>query len=1147
MTSTYAAIACEAKRLYKHYETSHDVFVDREEYIEWMNKALQRCKNERVLLHLKGIGGIGKSSLLNHWVDTHERTIRLDCEQYPEFYQRLNILAKGAILQGVKLQRFDILWQIRQRFVEGVEPVREEGREWAKEVVMAIPFIGSLASIGSAISAVGTKVTPKLKGKYGTVGKWLQETLGKNHLEQLLEILWKDPRRAEFLYLEAFLEDINKRSNLSSPILFLLDHFEYVDDQKARWRYRGKGITETDLWTLFLSKLVSCVGVMASRRAAAKGEMLEIEESELTELDRNSCIEMLELQGVVDNNLQEKIVSVSGGNPFVLDVICDMIRDTKVAVSDIEDLRADTLAEVRLKVWRRLFSEAEGLQNLINRAGLVSYFDERIMRIIAPELTPDSWDRLRRLSFVTMRSDGTFVLHDLAEDLVRAELGKQLTLLGEEVSSSLTRESEEEHDPSLLGIALSVEALYSENEAIQRAKNIIFRLIRRDSAKEALEILRTLSFRTTRGRAEHQGMSGWALQIENRYAEAETALRDAIRGIEELAENDDTNNAVSQGIYLRVLGHILYSTSRFHQGEGEDCFVRAIEIQRQLASTGIEENLKNLAETIASFGSMLGSLDRIDEALPLAQEAVEIYRHSKNQEQLPWALNILASIQVDIAKATKSFQEALDCQREVCAQDPSNPHLKWVLSAISGKLAHNLWHLGQVDEAETLYHEAIKERKELNELDPDIFGIRLYFILLWYQEFLWWTGQVSKVEPVLNDCLQIAEKLAQKEPEVYYLYHADQLFNHARFLIVCGDTSRASSPLSRAEGILRERAKQEEYPYSNTIALAQNIAWISVALYRRTLKLVDAERNLDEVIRTLKAHRNQSSWIEYVLGEALNNLGAFYLSVDKPSKAKNLLEDALSAIRTQQTFVPSLSKHDYALSLGNLAIVHRKTGQPEEARRLFQESLEIFQESIHLMPNKSQYNATLTLNNYSLLLRELGELDEAYSRLSEAISTQKQIAEVEPQFFEPILAISLNNRGILLAEMGKSSDAEESLRESIGIRRRLVNQPSEMYHLGLATSLHNLGILLYKTMELPDAERTLREARGIWEQLLHKAPELLTPRLGRTLYHLQLVLRDDQSGEAEAEGIEKLLSRMSLDFPDVENLWIEEEEPLHIW
>ena len=55
----------EVKSVYKDFETSDDVFVDKEEHIEWMNEALERCKKRSVVLLLKRIGGIGKSSLLN--------------------------------------------------------------------------------------------------------------------------------------------------------------------------------------------------------------------------------------------------------------------------------------------------------------------------------------------------------------------------------------------------------------------------------------------------------------------------------------------------------------------------------------------------------------------------------------------------------------------------------------------------------------------------------------------------------------------------------------------------------------------------------------------------------------------------------------------------------------------------------------------------------------------------------------------------------------------------------------------------------------------------------------------------------------------------------------------------------------------------
>ena len=551
--------------MYRHYETSDDVFVDREEHIEWMNKALERCKNKSVVLHLKGIGGIGKSSLLNHWINTHEKTIRLDCEQYSEFYQRLNILAKGAVLQGIKLERFDILWQIRQRFVEGVEPVKEEGRQWAKEVVMAIPFIGSLASIGSAINAVGAKVTPKLKGKYGTVGKWLQDTLGKNHIEQLLQILWKEPRRAEFLYLEAFLEDVNRREESEMPILFLLDHFEYVDDEKAQWKYRGQKISETQLWTVFLSLLSNCVGVLASRKPAAESKEMQIEETELLELDRESCLEMLELQGVVDEKLQERIVSVSGGNPFVIDSICDMINAGDVSISDIENLRADNLAEVRLKVWRRLFSHAEGLMDIINRAGLVPFFSREIMEMITPAFTFDLWNKMIRLSFVKDMGCGVYVLHDLAEDLVKAELGSRLSQLSNEVAQLLEKGFEVEEDYTLLGLSYAVQA-----NDMDVCENLMYKWadFSWDAMfREGLQMLDVFNPQNEIAYAIASVGRGWFLSFQNRIAEGEDAVQASLESFRTMNGITDIQRNRFVAITMMYLGVLKHRSGKYDDAE----------------------------------------------------------------------------------------------------------------------------------------------------------------------------------------------------------------------------------------------------------------------------------------------------------------------------------------------------------------------------------------------------------------------------------------------------------------------------------------------------------------------------------------------------------------------------------------------------
>ncbi|OLS29568.1 MAG: hypothetical protein ThorAB25_15920, partial [Candidatus Thorarchaeota archaeon AB_25] len=611
--------------MYKHYETSDDIFVDREEYIDWMKEALERCKENPVVLHLKGIGGIGKSSLLEHWMSTNEEAVRLDCERYTEFYQRLNVLAKGTVLTGANLPRFDVLWQIRQRFVEGVEPVKEEGREWARDVVMAIPFIGSLASIGNAINAVGKKVAPKLKGKYGDLGTWLQDRLGKDHVERLLEILWKEPRRAEFLYLDALLEDINNRKTIDIPIIFLLDHYEYVDTEHPRWRYSGKQITESELWRVFLSSLKNCVGVMASRRAATETKDMLIEESELTELDKESCIELLELRGIKDSNIQERIVSVTGGNPFVIGTICDMNDSGKLSLEALEGLRADTLEEVRLKTWRRLFREAQELLPFVDRIGLLPFFNRKILNVIVPDLKTDQWDRLQKLSFVKERDDETWVLHDLAEELVRVELGDRLHVLANEVIDNLEKAHAEEPDFTLIGLAISVQALVNHDGALRRLYLDGDELLYLFQLNNVRILLNAVKIDTFQGRATVRGMKGFLLASMQRVADGVHILEEVLEMSEEMTETDQIIGETYTAMILHWLGR-MYSASR-RIDEAEQAFKKSISMFRKLDEKNLGSDIIGVPFEMVFSGTILFhgvhkiGLGQLEDAKALMSEA----------------------------------------------------------------------------------------------------------------------------------------------------------------------------------------------------------------------------------------------------------------------------------------------------------------------------------------------------------------------------------------------------------------------------------------------------------------------------------------------------------------------------------------------
>ncbi|MFW9965325.1 MAG: tetratricopeptide repeat protein [Candidatus Sifarchaeia archaeon] len=1003
--------------MYKHYETSDEVFVDREEHIEWMNEALERCKKKSVVLHLKGIGGIGKSSLLSHWVNTHERTIRLDCEQYSEFYQRLNMLAKGAVLQGIKLQRFDILWQIRQRFVEGVEPVREEGREWAKEVVMLIPFVGTLASIGSAISAVGSKVTPKLRGKYSTVGKWLQETLGKNHIEQLLEILWKDPRRAEFLYLEAFLEDINNRADLGTPLLFLLDHFEYVDDIKAQWKYQRQKINETQLWTIFLSNLTNCVGVLASRRSASGSKLIHVEESELTELDRDSCFEMLELQNVTDQELQEKIVSVSGGNPFVIDAICDMIKTSETSESDIEDLRADTLAEVRLKVWRKMFNEAGGLQNLINRAGIVPYFNERIMSIIAPSLTPDSWDRLKQFSFVVKREDGTFVLHDLAEELVIAELGQRMDSIVDDVSGLLERRYDEVKDIKLKGLSLSVKSLKQPKAVLNEFSEVWENHSWRGKFADGLALCNAIKFRTKEGMAFLKLCKAWFLNFLLRIAEGEHLIREALDEFNRMAEISETERIRYRGLSNQSLAVLLMNTNRD------------------------DEATERLKEAI----DLLKVVDKDPpENIPLGEINLELVA------MLWWYGNHLIGLK-SLKQAEKTFLDAIE-QWELWKRKTENPQSEWGtrwLTPILNGLGVTYLLLGKLNEAETTCRRALENIQE-----P-------FAKYLCYDSLTSILLRLNRPIEALEFAKKIERLIIEFPEEFPIIYDAYRVSSQA--LHGVGNYSRALAEIENAIRISRDLMEKSPEVNSGNVALARRI---QAVILRQTGKLEEAEEAYIEALHLRRELAEKSPMgYENVVAWTLNDRGVMYSRAGRKSKA---LKDYNEGLELGRRIVEQYPEYLWNINcvsslLNNLGVLQFENGRIEEARKAFVASLDICSQPSEVSLEMFLRERAFVLNNLGALLTSRGDLSDAEKVLREALCIRKELEKTGIAYHLVRTSSTLNNLGLLHMRREEFSEAFDLLQRASEILDEITSKSSLDCQYDLRCVLCNQYSLLSKT------------------------------------------------------------------------------------
>ncbi len=1011
--------------MYKRFEPSELVFVDREEYLEWMDEALKRCKDKPVVLHLRGIGGIGKSSLLDYWTNTIDSTIRLDCQQYSEFYSRLNILAKGVVLHGVRLTRFDVLWQIRQRFVEGVEPVREEGREWAKEVVMLVPFIGSLATIGSAIKAVGTKVTPKLRGKYSSLGKWLQESLGKNHVERLLEILWKDPRHAEFLFLSALVEDLNCRKNVEAHLVFLFDHFEYVDADSAHWRYSGRKITETELWGVFLSSLSNCVGVMASRRPVTEPPGFSLEESELTELDRESCIELLDLRNIADSELQERIVSVSGGNPFVIGTLCDMAESGSLSLASVESLRSETLEDVRLKTWRKLFKEVQDLQELANRAGLLPYFDRNVMNTIAPTMNTDQWTRMVNLSFVKDRGDGTYVMHDLARDLVVGELGDRFHILADEVAGLLETAAEGQEDMRLLGLSISVQGIHSSESALQSVLDVYNNLSWKGQFGSALELLNSVSFGSLREQMIVSSIKAQPLAALLRVAETEHLLKEAIDVLGELAEADPKSNRVYLGDCYRTYGYLL---DRLGQPvEAQAMYEKALQIARETDPAIVWKN-QGLFSVCWSYSILLAEMQRW-------KEAADILR---------WALDLMEQV-----------------------TDPVTALRQWGLTM--SFLGENLLMAGRIDEAEAVCRDVLETRTEpIIELNSLVaLGVILRL-----------TSKPNEAMHTFSRGLDLVQKFGDEGLSYLSVRARLQLLRrYALALKLTGNFTGAETFYKEALERSRESASESPEVYLPYLTHVLND---SAILHYETGRYSEARKLYKEALENYRQlSKDWPDRYEKHLAWTLNGFSMLLRETGESAKAQEFYHKALDIARVLTSKYPEYIFHSNLLGnvLNNLGVLHRKMNQNEKAEEALRQALEVREELARTEPDVFLSGLATSLNNLGVVLSNTNRLSEAQEVCLRALEIRRELVERSPEMHKGRLGFVLNNLGNAYRLSGEHSKAEKCYQEALGIFEDMAAEAPAVYHRYVPMILSNL-ILHHTKQGATDAAESINKKLG---------------------------------------------------------------------
>ncbi|MHA2427996.1 MAG: tetratricopeptide repeat protein, partial [Candidatus Hermodarchaeia archaeon] len=756
---------------------------------------------------------------------------------------------------------------------------------------------------------------------------------------------------------------------------------EDVDTERLQWRYRGRNISEVELWFIFLSSLQNVVGVTASRRRLPENikESITIEELEVTELDTKSCHQLLTERGVTETNLQTQITSVGGGNPFILHTICDMNELGKLSLDDIESLRADTLEQVRIKTWRRLFNQAKDLSAIIDRAGLLPFFNRKIMDIITPSMKSADWDQFLQLSFTQDRGDGTWTLHALARELVLAELGNALPKLVSEVAALLEQTTAEKAHPIYRGLAISAKTLIDEPGAIIECCNFANKLHDETRYQDALSMIDIIPYQTEESHAIIKWLRGRTIGNLFRIAEAEQDFLEALLLFRKFTDKDpekflpyliwtnnwlimifqmssqfvqveeiiqqnyqliqrlskmqpepilgfhDLNNTLLSWHYYRY-ARFLMVKERFN--EAEAALKKSYEIRQDGPKTDIAytsdvtANLSNLIHLYLESGRNRDAENAFQELESVLSE----YFSKRPFEEAKLMPFFIAGSKYTILLSTGEFEKGIEELKELIAfghtlveADKTNPRYLWDCALYYAVLGIMLKHTNRLTEANETLGEAFEFARIGYEIEPRTF-IQIYGMLLNNLALLnCKQNHISEATSGFHESLRVFRQLADQTPELYMPFLAQAINNYAIHLRKIGNLKQAESAIREALIIKRKRA----------------------------------EKNPDYFL--------------YQVASSLNNLGVILAEAKKLNKARDALFEAYQLRKNLFAKAPKLYSKDYATTLTNLGLIMKRLDRLQEAQQYYQEAISIWEHLAAKAPETYQRYLTLSLVNLAFL------------------------------------------------------------------------------------------------------------------------------------------------------------------------------------
>ena len=488
-------------------------------------------------------------------------------------------------------------------------------------------------------------------------------------------------------------------------------------------------------------------------------------------------------------------------------------------------------------------------------------------------------------------------------------------------------------------------------------------------------------------------------------------------------------------------------------------------IQRIRRELPPDTEMQTIARWNYVAGARLADIGRSAEALPLAEQAVVMYR--------------------ELAAAMP---------------DQYRPHLADSLT----NLGIRFWELGRPADALSVTEQAVAMYRELAAALPDQYRPDLAQSLSnlagWFSEL----GRPADGLPVIVEAVMIRRELAAAMPDRYRPDLANSQLNLGITLSDLGRPSEALLAAQQAVAIYRELAAAMPDRYRPGLAYSLPTLGNTYSALGRPADALPTAEEAVAMYRELAAAMPDRYRPD--LAYSLTTLSSTYSALGRPADALPTAEEAVAMYRELAAAMPDRYRPDLANSLTTLADWFSELGRPADALPTAEEAVAMYRELAAALPDRYRPRLANSLTTLSSTYSELGRPADALPPAEEAVAMYRELAAALPDRYRPGLANSLTTLSSTYSALGRPADALPTAEEAVAMYRELAAALPDRHRPGLAGSLFILGTTLSALGRPADALPTAEEAVAMYRELAAALPDRHRRALAGSLFILGTTL-----------------------------------------